>query len=115
MADLGVAHLPVGQADVAALGGERGVRDSASQSSSKTGVSAREIALPGPGRREPPAVEDDQRDARGPARSRGPARHAASAGGLDDRGEVVGVEARAADQGAVDVRLRRAARRRCRA
>ncbi len=52
VADLGVAHLAVGQADVAALGGELRV-GKPSQSRSKTGVSASEIALPGPGSASP--------------------------------------------------------------
>ena len=38
VADLGVAHLPVGQPDVAARGRERACAGSRSQSSSKTGV-----------------------------------------------------------------------------
>ena len=62
VADLGVAHLPVGQADVAALGRELRCAGKRSQSRSKTGVSASEIALPGPGSAQPPAVEDDQRE-----------------------------------------------------
>ena len=95
VADLGVAHLPLGQADVGALGGELGVRELA-QRRSKTGVSASEIALPGPGSASP-------QPSRMIRASEGTSGLIGSAGGLDDRGEVLGVEAGAADQGAVDV------------
>ena len=99
VADLGVAHLPVGQADVAALGGELGVR----------------VARPRGGRR--PASRRARSRCRAPARpspqpsrmtsaSGGDRAGSASAGRLDDRREVVRVEAGAADQRAVDVGLR---------
>ena len=97
MADLGVPHLAVGKADVAPLGGELGVGELGPEPVEDGSLGERD-RVAGAGLGEAPAVEDDQRD-------RGDGRPIRSARGLDDRREVVGVEAGAADQGAVDVRL----------
>ena len=103
VADLGVAHLAVGQADGAAAGRELRCAGSAAQSSSKTGVSASSTALPGPGRRQPPAVEDHEADGGTERAGTGGTLIAAAAATI--RAKLVRVEARAADQRAVDVRL----------
>ena len=63
VAYLGVAHLPLRQADCAPAGVSV-VWGKLAHSSSKTGVCASETALPGTGLREPPAVEHDQAGAR---------------------------------------------------
>ena len=95
VADLGVAHLPVGQADVAALGGELGVGEAAPEAVEDRRLGERDrVARAGLG--QAPAVEDDERQRGDSARS---------TGRLDDRGEVGRVEAGAADQRAVDVGL----------
>jgi hypothetical protein len=60
VADLGVAHLPVGEADVAALGGELGMRVAGPEGVEDRRLGQRDrVARPRLG--QPPAVEDDQR------------------------------------------------------
>ena len=59
VADLGVAHLAVGQADVAALGGELSVREPAPEAVEDRRLGQRD-RVPRPRLGEPPAVEDDQ-------------------------------------------------------
>ena len=99
MADLGVAHLALGQADGAAARRSAGCAGSCAHSSSNTGVSASETALPGPVRRDPPAVEDDRTADAGSRPAASVISRAASTIAAND----VGVEAGAADQRAVDV------------
>ena len=114
VADLGVAHLAVGEADVAAAGRERRVRVALPERVEDRGVGLGDRVARAR-RGQPPAVEDRPGRARGPGssppaqgpRSRLPPRRGASSAsqdrGLADREEVVGVEAGAADQAAVDV------------
>ena len=111
VADLGVAHLAVGQADVAAGGGERRVRVALPElvEGRRVGLGDR-VAGPVGARPQPSRMTSATE---GPGAPR--ARRGRSCRRFDDRREVVGVEAGAADQRAVDVGLRRAARRRCRA
>src|SRR6478672_6574805 len=81
---------------------ESRVRGQRSQSESKTGVSAREIALPGPGSASPqPSRMTSATE--GSGRLTGARLARGSPGGLDDLGEGVGLEAGAADQGTVDL------------
>ena len=95
VADLGVAHLAVGQADIGAGGGER-VCGIVGQSSSKTGRSASETALPGPGGREPsPSRITSATGARGSSTRKRRVR---------DREQARRGQARTADQRAVDIR-----------
>ena len=61
VADLGVAHLPVGQADVATLGREPGVREALPEVVEDRGLGERD-RVAGPGLGQAPAVEDDERD-----------------------------------------------------
>ena len=103
VADLGVAHLPVGQADVAAARPRASCADSAPRARRRPGCRPARSALPGPGLGEPPAVEDDQRDRAAPGARRRRLGHRGSRGRLADRDEVVEVERGAADQAAVDV------------
>ncbi len=63
VADLGVAHLADRQADVGALGGELGVRVAAPRGVEDRRLGERDRVARA-GRREPPAVEDDQREGR---------------------------------------------------
>ena len=107
VADLGVAHLAVGQADVAALGGEPGVREALPEPVEDRRLGERD-RVAGPGLGEAPAVEDDERD-----RGDGQRSQRRSARGLDDRREVVGVEARRRRPGRRRSPAGRAARRRC--
>ena len=118
MADLGVAHLPVGKPDVAPAGRQRRVRVALPELVEDRASGERD-RVAGPGLGQPPAVEDDQA-ATGPARDQPPPRRSSAASlrlarQLADREEVAGVERGAADEAAVDVRARRTARRRCRA
>ena len=64
VADLGIAHLPVGQADLVLGGVEQRVRR-ARRNRSQLGVAASAIALSGPSSRDAPAVEDAQHDRAG--------------------------------------------------
>ena len=61
MADLGVAHLALGQADRLALGGELRVRVRLPQPVEHGGVGERD-GVPRPVRGEAPSVEDDEGD-----------------------------------------------------
>ena len=107
VADLGVAHLPVGQADVAARGRQLRVRVALPERVEGRRLGERDrVARPGLG--EAPAVEDDEREgatgsALGPSGRLMLALRRRSTRGGDDRGEVGGIEAGAADEGAVDL------------
>src|SRR5204862_1759553 len=61
VADLGVAHLPLGQPDGAPAGGQLRVRVPGPELVEDRGVGPLD-RVAGAGRREPPAVEDDQAD-----------------------------------------------------
>ena len=83
MADLGVAHLPVGQTDVASLGRELGARVALPE--------AVEDRRPGEGDRvagtrlgQPPAVEDDQRQRRDQSHDESQASPGKDAGRFDE-------------------------------
>ncbi len=110
VADLGVAHLALWQADVTALGGELRVGIALPEAIEDRRLGERD-RVAGPRLGKPPAVEDDQCERReatsvfgGPYARPGAKAHRTSCC-LDDRGEVGRVEGRAADQGAVDVGL----------
>ena len=99
VADLRVAHLPLGQPYARAAGGQRGVVVLLPESVEHRRVGERD-RVARPIRRQPPAVEDHQADGGDRASRRGgvePARD------LDDARERVGIEAGAADERAVDV------------
>ncbi len=93
VADLGVAHLAGGQADCLARGGERRVRELAPEPVEDRRVGELDRVARAR-RRDAPAVEDDERYERD------------TCGRLAYRLEGVDVERGAADERAVDVRLR---------
>ena len=106
VADLGVAHLARRQAHGRAGRVEDAVRVLGAASRSKTGVSARLTALSGPGGAtpQPSSTIEDDRAVRSPRRR--PACGHAGSTKRDDAAELLRVEAGAADEHAVDVRLR---------
>ena len=95
VADLGVAHLPLGEPHRLAGRGELRVRVARPEIVEDGRVARARPRCPDR-RRDPPAVEDHERDERDASPERGAA----------DLGERLGVERRAADERTVDVRLR---------
>ena len=99
MADLAVAHLPVGQADRRARRRSASCADSAPRARRRPACRRARRRCPGPARREAPAVEHDEADRDGSAVSRRRSRAAAATIAR----ERLRLQRGAADERAVDV------------